>query len=157
MTRFTTFTAACALAAAASTAAYADCAADLAEMTGGSGASAHDGISKDGSLAPLQTEGSGTDMTTSAQETDVEEPDSANGEIAKDGTGAPLNQTGLGEGTAMSGQDAQAQQETGATAGGASGDQASSERDSLIEEARTALENGDEAACQDAVDKAANL
>lgn len=65
MTRHMTLMAGCAILAMSASAAYADCAADLAAFGGGQTqtAGAEGEVSKDGSLAPLQTEGSGGDAS----------------------------------------------------------------------------------------------
>lgn len=76
--------------------------------------------------------------------------------IAKDGSLAPLEGTEAEPGTAvaMSGSDVQAQQEGEPTAAEeAEGDEAMPDRDSLIADAERALAEGDEAACQEAVDQ----
>ena len=76
--------------------------------------------------------------------------------IAKDGSLAPLEGTEAEPGTAvaMSGSDVQAQQEGEPTAAEeAEGDEAMPDRDSLIANAERALAEGDEAACQEAVDQ----
>ena len=76
--------------------------------------------------------------------------------IAKDGSLAPLEGTEAEPGTAvaMSGSDVQAQQEGEPTAAEeAEGDAAMPDRDSLIADAEHALAEGDEAACQEAVDQ----
>lgn len=99
------------------TVAYADCAEELARMGGG--------ISKDGSMAPLQ------------------EP-SAEGGIAKDGTGMPLNS---GADVATSPADVQSQQEGGETAA----EEAMDGNDEALTKAREALAAGDEVGCMDAI------
>ena len=97
-------------------AAHADCAEEMARVTGG--------ISKDGSLAPLQ------------------EPQG--GGIAKDGAEMPLNS---GSDVATSPQDVQSQQEGGQTAA----EEAGGDRDAAIAKAREAMAAGDETACMDAL------
>ncbi len=170
-----TLAASCVFCALGAVAAQADCAADLARMTGAAGA--EEGISKDGSLAPLQGADTGTAATpaetTPAETTPAEATqtgDAAAGAtegaaegIAKDGTHTPLEDPGGQDqaGIAMSGQDAQAQQQGEATAA----DQAAAgatpsggaDRDALIESARTALAAGDEEACLKALEQAAAL
>ncbi len=132
-----------ALFAMTAVAAQADCAAELALLTGEAGAT--EGISKDGSLAPLEsasdaaagsggapatnnvapTESASTDTaTTGSASTDSSASSAAStgtaadgGEIAKDGSHVPLEDTsGQQAGVAMSGADAQAQQEGEPTA-----------------------------------------
>ena len=158
-------------------AAYADCAADLATFEAQAAASA-DGIAKDGSLAPLQGDsaadtaaGTTAAGTTTAADTDTAATTSADttagatgaddaadgNQIAKDGSTAPLETTsGASSDVAMSGQDAQAQQEGQATAAEqAAGESGTDARATALQEARAALEAGDEAACQEALKRAA--
>ena len=168
-----TWMAGCAICAFAGMA-QADCAADLARftdtaaMTGDSADAASggtEGIAKDGSLAPLE-QPAGDDTQADAPEESADASsdmpaadgaDSASGEgIAKDGSLAPLEGTEAEPGTAvaMSGSDVQAQQEGEPTAAEeAEGDEAMPDRDSLIADAERALAEGDEAACQEAVDQ----
>lgn len=168
-----TWMAGCAICAFAGMA-QADCAADLARftdtaaMTGDSAGAASggtEGIAKDGSLAPLE-QPAGADTQADAPEASADASsdmpaadgaDSASGEgIAKDGSLAPLEGTEAEPGTAvaMSGSDVQAQQEGEPTAAEeAEGDEAMPDRDSLIADAEHALAEGDEAACQEAVDQ----
>ncbi len=167
--------AACAAGALTASAAQADCAAELAALeSGATSTPSAEGISKDGSLAPLQ---SATEQEAVPGQDPPAEPDSAPAAmaeapsdatagtddgatsdaegVAKDGSQAPL-ETDANQ--AMSGQDAQAQQEGKPTAaetaqaGAASGD-----RDAAIQKARDALAAGDEAACLEAVAEAAKL
>lgn len=168
-----TWMAGCAICAFAGMA-QADCAADLARftdtaaMTGDSAGAASggtEGIAKDGSLAPLE-QPAGDDTQADAPEASADASsdmpaadgaDSASGEgIVKDGSLAPLEGTEAEPGTAvaMSGSDVQAQQEGEPTAAEeAEGDAAMPDRDSLIADAEHALAEGDEAACQEAVDQ----
>ena len=173
-----TWMAGCAICAFAGMA-QADCAADLARftdtaaMTGDSAGAASggtEGIAKDGSLAPLE-QPAGDDTQADAPDASADASsdmpaanmpaadgaDSASGEgIAKDGSLAPLEGTEAEPGTAvaMSGSDVQAQQEGEPTAAEeAEGDEAMPDRDSLIADAERALAEGDEAACQEAVDQ----
>ena len=168
-----TWMAGCAICALAGMA-QADCATDLARftdtaaMTGDSAGAASggtEGIAKDGSLAPLE-QPAGDDAQADAPEASADASsdmpaadgaDSASGEgIAKDGSLAPLEGTEAEPGTAvaMSGSDVQAQQEGEPTAAEeAEGDEAMPDRDSLIADAERALAEGDEAACQEAVDQ----
>ena len=168
-----TWMAGCAICAFAGMA-QADCAADLARftdtaaMTGDSAGAASggtEGIAKDGSLAPLeqpagddaQADAPGASADASSDMPAADGADSASGEgIAKDGSLAPLEGTEAEPGTAvaMSGSDVQAQQEGEPTAAEeAEGDEAMPDRDSLIADAERALAEGDEAACQEAVDQ----
>lgn len=139
--------ASCALALIGTTA-MADCAADLAALSAGASGSAQ-GISKDGSLAPLQAPdaASGTGNAASTDESSTggnsattggaaatSEPATAGGGgeegIAKDGSLAPLEGTEAEGDTAvaMSGQDAAAQQRGDQTAAeGAQGGGSTSE------------------------------
>lgn len=146
-------------------AAQADCAAELARLTEGGAAS--EGISKDGSLAPLEgaPDAAATDAAGTAETADMNgaapTPDTATAEggdgIAKDGSLMPLEDaSGQQAGVAMSGADAQAQQEGLPTAaeqaaGAGAGD---STRDAHIQAARDALAAGDENACMAAVQAA---
>lgn len=140
--------------------AYADCAADLAKFEAGASASA-DGIAKDGSLAPLQGDTATGGTATDSMATGGSTPgtaDAANGnKIAKDGSTAPLESTsGASSDLAMSGQDAQAQQEGRATAAEqAQAETGTDARATALRDARAALEAGDEAACQEALKRAA--
>lgn len=168
-----TWMAGCAICAFAGMA-QADCAADLARftdtaaMTGDSADAASggtEGIAKDGSLAPLEQPAGDDTQADAPEESAVassdmpaaDGADSASGEgIAKDGSLAPLEGTEAEPGTAvaMSGSDVQAQQEGEPTAAEeAEGDEAMPDRDSLIADAERALAEGDEAACQEAVDQ----
>ncbi|GHG18000.1 hypothetical protein GCM10017322_13610 [Paracoccus aerius] len=156
--------------------AQADCAAELARLTGGETAS--EGISKDGSLAPLEGSSDGASATDSATETAADAgmnsaAPAASGEasadaegIAKDGSHAPLEgDSGQQAGIAMSGADAQAQQEgqptateqaTAAATNGGSTEASSdaSTREAHIQAARDALAAGDEDTCMKAVQAA---
>lgn len=161
--------------------AQADCAAELARLTGGETAS--EGISKDGSLAPLEgssdgAAAAGASATDSATETAADAgmnsaAPTASGEasadaegIAKDGSHAPLEgDSGQQAGIAMSGADAQAQQEgqptateqaTAAATNGGSTEASSdaSTREAHIQAARDALAAGDEDTCMKAVQAA---
>lgn len=146
------------------TGASADCREDLAKLT--------EGVSKDGSMAPLQesssvatqdmdkeaaskaAEGSDTAMGgTAAMGSETASTDSdQSGEVAKDGTEEPLN---ADPDLATSGQDAQAQSEGGETAAeqAMAGD-GSEDRDAAIARAQAALDAGDEAACMEALEEA---
>lgn len=122
-------------------AASADCAAEIRHLT--------EGISKDGSLAPLQTPADATPQTGDTTASDA--PAEAEGEVAKTGDAAPL---ATDPAQAMSGEDAQAQSAGGATAAeqaaGAPGD---AKADALAR-AEAALAAGDEAGCMAAVEEA---
>lgn len=136
--------------------AFADCRAELADLTGG--------VSKDGSMAPLQTETGGTpQVDTAAASADGDQPETGEGEVIKDGSVAPLEASDT---RAMSGQDAQAQQAGGETAaaqtgdgstGSANGGMETSARQDAIDRAQAALEAGDEEACMAAVEEAKAL
>jgi hypothetical protein len=124
--------------------AMADCREDLAQM--------RQGISKDGSQAPLAEGTSGTPQASDSQP--AAEMDGGSGEgLAKDGTQMPL---AADSGVATSAQDAQAQQQGGGTAAevasGAAGEAPPAE--GALEEAQAALDRGDEAACLEALDRA---
>lgn len=154
--------------------AQADCADELAQITGGADMSSSaagtdagdaEGISKDGSLAPLeapapdgaQADASSTASMPSGSKTDAN--DTSEG-IAKDGSLAPLENTEAEPGTAvaMSGTDVQAQQEGEPTAAEEAGTAVSGpDRETLITEAQNAVDAGDEAACQAAVDQLATM
>lgn len=181
MKRHVTLLAGCAVFALSATAAHADCAEELAQLSAGTSGSAgaEGGISKDGTLAPLQTEadaaatgGAETDMaggttgasaeaggTTSGAGSTATGSAEADGEIAKDGSQAPLE---TGSAVATSAQDAQAQQEGAGTAAEQAGADAASdgdtpERTAALDRARMALESGDEDACMAAVEEARSL
>ncbi len=130
--------------------AYADCAQDLAALEAGS--HSRDGIAKDGTLAPLET----NDASSGADAADMDEPQAAEG-ISKDGSLAPLEDAAdASSDQAMSGQDAQAQQEgepTAAEAAGGADATTDGGRSAAIEKARTALAAGDEDACRAALDE----
>ena len=174
----------CALALIGTTA-MADCAADLAELSAGVSGGGQ-GISKDGSLAPLEAPdaAAGGDNAASTADPNAGNSSAITGEttatsetagtggvaeegITKDGSLAPLEGTEAGGDTAvaMSGQDAAAQQSGDQTAaesaqGGASssGDAASgaggagvaegsAQHSALIVAAQAALDAGSEEAC----------
>lgn len=103
-------------------AASADCAQELARLGGG--------ISKDGSLAPLEAP-------------DAEAGIAKDG-IAKDGATMPL---GTGADVATSPADVESQQQGGETAAEEAGDG----RDAAIAKAHQAMAAGDEAGCMDAI------
>ncbi len=131
-------------------------------------------ISKDGSLAPLQSEadastaaqnggGESTKLTTSA---DASQPGSSDADasrkVAKDGSAMPME---TDSDTAMSGQDSQAQQDgnqTAASAAAGNGDTSAnsqmrsdaSQDDSPLARAELALAKGDEEACMAAIEEA---
>jgi hypothetical protein len=125
------------------TAAAADCAEELAQLTGG--------VSKEGAMAPLEGATGETPQTTgeaAGGETSAEE-------VAKDGDMEPL---GADESLAMSGQDVAAQQEGGKTAAElAGGAAAGTDRDAAIARAQTALDAGDEAGCMTAIEEAKGM
>lgn len=140
---------------ATGSAAYGDCAADLAQMESTMSSQPAEGISKDGSVAPLQDAETTVPAATPGEASSDTNAASGN-QIAKDGTNAPL-ETSAGEDTqkAMSGQDVQAQQqgEPTAAAQAATGGMADNHATAL-KEAREALDRGDEAACAAALEKA---
>lgn len=161
--------ASCALCAVAGMA-QADCADELAQFTDAAEMTTStvetepqnaEGISKDGSLAPLEVPASddaqteSSDVASASSEPEAVAGDTTEG-IAKDGSLAPLENTEAEPGTAvaMSGSDVQAQQEGDPTAA-EEAETATPEpdRNALIAEAQTALTAGDEAACQAAVDQ----
>ncbi|MFZ5962705.1 hypothetical protein ACOXXX_07110 [Thalassococcus sp. BH17M4-6] len=158
--------------------AMADCKAELAELTGKTQMDSSAGISKDGSLAPLETaEGDSTGMsdggTTETAQNDDGMSDEQDG-ISKDGSLAPLENADAGSDD-MSDSDAQiakdgdtAPLETDtsaiATSGQAAADQQdmaagekSQEYQDAIEVAEAALEAGNESACMEAVEEARSL
>ncbi|WP_295042486.1 hypothetical protein [uncultured Paracoccus sp.] len=163
-----------ALLALTAVSAQADCAAELARLTGGT---ATEGISKDGTLAPLEgtsdaaagTDAAGTGAAETAEEAGMNSAAPMDGPlaggagstgaapaggIAKDGSHVPLEgASGQQAGVAMSGADAQAQQEGQPTAaeqaGGAAMDH--STRDAHVRAAQDALAAGNEDACMEAV------
>ena len=169
MNHSTMWIAACALCGFAGMA-QADCAEELARITGGAdmsssaaGTDAGDaaGISKDGSLVPLEapaSNGPQADTTSTSSMPSGSEAganDTSEG-IAKDGSHAPLGnfESEPRTAVAMSGSDVQAQQEGEPTAA----EEAETavfgpDRESLIAEAQNAIDAGDEAACQAAVDQ----
>lgn len=109
--------------------------------------------------ATTATTGTTTDTTAgTTTNTTTGAGDAADGnEIAKDGSTAPLESTsGASSDVAMSGQDAQAQQEGQATAAQqAQAESGTDARATALQEARAALAAGDEAACQEALKRAA--
>lgn len=133
--------------------AHADCAADLAAMTGHA---AHgEGISKDGSLAPLESANSAAAPATGA-DTAAAAPEATGGNgIAKDGSHTPLEGAGGQQpGVAMSGADAQAQQEGKPTAAEQAEGGAGGSARTHLEDARAALDAGDEATCRKHLEEA---
>lgn len=151
MKNYTLIASALATAIIAGSAAYADCAQDLAALDAGS--HSHEGIAKDGTLAPLQS----NDGSSGA---DTDQPQATDG-ISKDGSLAPLEDAAdASSDQAMSGQDAQAQQEgepTAAEAAGGADAAADDGRSAAIEKARTALAAGDEDACRAALDEVTKM
>ncbi len=126
-------------------AASADCREELAQLSGG--------ISKDGSLAPLQD--SPDDATPQTGGGDAAAAPAEGEGLAKDGSNAPM---GADPAIATSAQDAQAQQQGGDTAAeqaaGAAGAGGSSDREEALTRAQAALDAGDEAGCMAAVQEA---
>ena len=95
---------------------------------------------------------------------DMTESDLAQGDtdgtegVAKDGSLAPLEEApGENDDVAMSEQDAEAQQDGQPTSGQVADAAPHGERETLLEQARTALAAGDEDACREALDAAARL
>ncbi|RRH78267.1 hypothetical protein [Falsigemmobacter faecalis] len=127
-----------------SAAAYADCKSELAVFEAEAGRTGG-GISKDGTLAPLQEAPAATGTAGSATEA-PSATDTAG--AAKDGSGTPLNAS---PGQAMSGQDAQAQQSGGKTAAETADKGTAKDHSAAVEKARAALAAGDEAACLEAL------
>ena len=136
----------CALVLIGSTAASADCASELAALSGGA--------AEPGAVPSLTPEGAASAEASGA---------AAGGEaIAKDGSLAPLEQPsaegGDVAGRAMSGDDAAAQQAGEPTAAEqAEGSGNAATRDGALERARAALAAGDEAACMDALAEARSM
>lgn len=144
-----------------STAAWADCQEELAQLTGG--------VSKDGSLAPLESaagavgqadhaEGAGATGQAGhgAEGAAAEGSAAGDGEVSKDGSTEPLEADPQ---IATSGQDVAAQQEGGETAAqqanqGAGGSGDGSGRQAALDRAHAALAAGDEEACMAAVEEA---
>jgi hypothetical protein len=159
MDRYRSFLAGCALFAISGAAAHADCAEDLAALTGEAGTA--EGISKDGSLAPLQDSGTPDPAAAAggapAQGAEGAAEAEAGGEgISKDGSLSPLQ--GAGTAVATSQEDAQAQQQGEPTAAQqAESGSEGSPRSLAIERAQAALAAGDEAACNAALEEARSL
>jgi hypothetical protein len=136
--------------------ALADCADELAKLTSSQGstessgsAQQSQGISKDGSLAPLESAsdtGAGTATPQAGGDTQSSASGGSGEGIIKNGTESPLNAEDPG--IATSGQEAAAQQQQAGGQGDSGG------RAAAIEEARNALAAGDEEACMSAVDRA---
>lgn len=127
--------------------ALADCEQELSELR--DRLQAEDGVSKDGSLAPLEESGSeAPEMDRSGMGSGSDQSTTAEGdnEIVKDGDTAPL-ETDMSN-RATSGQQAEAQQQDGASA------KMSQEAKDSLEAAQAALNAGDEEACMEALEKA---
>lgn len=170
----------CAVFGLGTSVAFADCAEEISALQADGASSAEagasdtgrSGISKDGTLAPLEdandtdaegaTAGADVATTTTTGEQPADQGASADAggdnQIAKDGTQAPLGEDGAsaeGSGTGMdqdspiavSQQDAEAQQDlaSGANAG---------TREEALKRAQAALDRGDEEACLQAVEEA---
>ena len=153
--------------------AYGDCAADLARLTN----EAHVADNGDATQAPEADADAGADLGADAPDMTADTmADSPNGDmsptddmaqddmaqsegVAKDGSLAPLEESpGDNDDLAMSGQDAEAQQDGQPTASEQAADAAPhGDRETLLEQARTALAAGDEDACREALDAAARL
>lgn len=130
------------------TGAWADCAEELAQL--------EEGVSKDGSMAPLQEEGAATPQTGGDMAAGGGEAATGEGEVAKTGETEPLE---ADPSLATSGQDAQAQSAGGETAaeqaeGSTGGDGGPAE---ALARARAALDAGDEAGCMAAVEEAKSM
>lgn len=126
-------------------AAAADCREELAQLS--------QGLSKDGSRAPLQSgEGNATPQQGASAATGAADTPG----VAKDGTEMPV---GTDPNLATSPQDAQAQSEGGATAAaqalGAAG--GSTGHADALARAQAALDSGDEAGCMAAVEEAKGM
>lgn len=129
--------------------ALADCEQELSELR--DRLQAEDGVSKDGSLAPLEGSGSeAPEMDRSGMDSGSDQSTTAEGgnKIVKDGDTAPL-ETDMSN-RATSGQQAEAQQQDGASA------KMSKEAKDALEAAQAALNAGDEEACMEALEKARN-
>lgn len=150
--------------ALSSSIAFADCAQELAALEAKMGGDNHEGIAKDGSLAPLQkqTDDSSSPAPndkTSAEDAEVGKATSAGEHAVAPTDSKPSETAGADAAQAMSGQDAQSQQGGGATAAqqaqGISNDggspKAASHEDAMAN-ARAALEAGDEEACIQALE-----
>lgn len=166
--------------------AYGDCAADLARLTNeahitdsqattdapdaesadpGAADMAADTTADNDDMSPADDMAQGDMIQDEMGQDDTAESDMAQGEmdgtegVAKDGSLAPLEEApGENDDVAMSEQDAEAQQDGQPTASGQAADAAPhGERETLLEQARTALAAGDEDACREALDAAARL
>lgn len=147
--------AACTIGAAAAPA-WADCQEELAQLQGEVQPEGG-GISKDGSLAPLEESSTAAEAPATATD-GAGGADTANAEgtVVKDGSETPL-ETDL-SGIATSGQEAAAQQDEAAP--GQTGDSSaamSPEAEAALERATAALQAGDEAGCMEAVEEARSL
>lgn len=144
--------------------AFADCAQDLAALEAKMGSDSHEGIAKDGSLAPLQKQKDDSSSPAPNDETSAEDAQEGKatppGEPAVAPTDSKPSETSEADAAqAMSGQDAQSQQGGGATAAQQAQD-ASKHNGSLntashteaLANARAALEAGDEDACVQALE-----
>lgn len=143
---------------------FADCAQEIsaleAEMAGGS----HEGIAKDGTLAPLQKSTNEAAGTASNDQTSDERAKEGPSAASQETAVAPMDSTQSDTSEpdsdqAMSGQDAQSQQNGGMTAAqeaeDTSKDNASPEtaaHSAALIEARAALGKGDETACLKALE-----
>lgn len=170
----TTLLASCAILGLGAAAASADCAEEIAALQSGnaSGAQAEtsatdEGVSKDGSLAPLEEAEDDADAqddfataSTSGENSAAEQGDE---EIAKDGTQAPLeeDQQAEGQSDAAPGENegaiAVSQQATEEQQDQAPPGSDGNARSEALERAQAALERGDEEACMSAVEEARSL
>jgi hypothetical protein len=133
---------------------------------GATGTTAGARVSKDGSLAPMQSGQQAAAGQTTGSTGSTGQGSSPGQGIAKDGSTMPLaNNPGGGDKTvATSAQDAQAQQRGGQTAsgqaqttGGGSSGYHSPEMMAAIDKARTLQQQGNEAGCMQAVQDAKRL
>lgn len=140
-----------AMSMALASSAYADCADDLAKLDGDMSAATTEGISKDGTLAPLQDDVDAHQTDTAAKNDSTSQAMSGQDvEAQQDGQPTAAEQ-------AQTETDA-TQTETDLTQTEADATQADTEtggdRAAAINDARMALERGDEAACLEALERA---
>ena len=143
MTRLS-LAAACALLVAGGTAAHADCAADLQALSGETQTSGAEGggISKDGSLAPLQEPGGGgTDTGTTAMS-------------GSDAAAQQAGQPTAAEQASGAGQDSES---IAAPQSNKSEPPMPASRQQALELARAALAQGDEDGCMRALEQARSM
>jgi hypothetical protein len=127
------------------TGAAADCAEELAQLTG---------VAKEGAMAPLEGTAEETPQVGGDAATGETSAEQGRAAVAGEGATEALTDPGL----ATSEQDVTAQQEGGATAAEqAAGASAGTDRDAAIARAQTALDAGDEAGCMAAVEEAKGM